>query len=289
MKRYQIIGWIWILLSCTWWSCQSEETIDWLVLYEDVKRNNVLLERNSEGLSRAFKAAHFPYDTYASMKTSDSIIEVKTSQSLKLIDTINLKISQVEKNQKAVQKILFQDKYLNTLQDYNHQLYSAIYPMIAEYDTASISLPIDKINRYESFKNASVDQSIYLLEQLKNDILFSKNIILNYLFYNKDPFDGNTYKDWIKPFSDAPKTSIPKGQNFETQIYCGEMERRDKLITMSVNNQKISVNKNIGYYKVKTNSIGIQEYKVSIRIKNPVTGKSDIYRRTFEYEVIEPK
>jgi gliding motility-associated protein GldM len=139
-----------------------------------------------------------------------------------------------------------------------------------------------------NFKQMPLAATLPILHKFKNDALSSEAAVLNYLL---GKVGGETVVlDQFTVVSAPKKSYIIKGEPFETEIFlsaaAGQSSKTD--IKLSVNGANLNVNEEgIANWKTVPGSVGVKKYTAKATVTNPVTGETDEYTNSFEFEVGE--
>ncbi len=78
---------------------------------------------------------------------------------------------------------------------------------------------------------------------------------------------------------------VKRGEYFKAEIFAVTYSRNFSTI-IRVNGNQIPVENGIGIYTIKTSSTGRKKFTVRISVTNPLTRKTESYRKEFIYDVI---
>ena len=86
------------------------------------------------------------------------------------------------------------------------------------------------------------------------------------------------------------KTYVINGETFKTDVFLSASASAESNtgIGIKVNGQSLPVNaEGRAEFSMAARGVGKKSYTVEASITNPVTGKTDVYNRTYEFEVGE--
>ncbi|MBK8737116.1 MAG: hypothetical protein IPL98_14885 [Saprospiraceae bacterium] len=121
-----------------------------------------------------------------------------------------------------------------------------------------------------------------------NDAKASENAVLNHM--SKKLGGTDVVLDKFTVISSPKKSYIIKGESFETTISmaASTSSSTNTKVSLSVNGASLPVNKDgEAAWKTTPGDVGVKKYTAVASVFNPVTNKSETYKREFEYEVGE--
>ncbi|HHB78333.1 MAG TPA: gliding motility protein GldM [Saprospiraceae bacterium] len=123
-----------------------------------------------------------------------------------------------------------------------------------------------------------------MLSKFELDAKSSTTSILNYVF-NK--VVGEEVKfDKFQPVISATKGYVIAGDKYEAEIFLSAFSSQNAGGTkISVNGTPLKVKDGKATYTTTPSTTGVKKYNVSISVTNPLTKKTETYKKTFEYEV----
>lgn len=124
-----------------------------------------------------------------------------------------------------------------------------------------------------------------LLSKFQNDARTSSASIVSFLAKQIGATDIKF--DTFEPVASAKKNYLLKGEKFEAEVFLGAFSKQAS-IGVSVNGSSLPVKNGKATYTAQATGVGEKKYSVSISIKNPSTGKTDVYKKDFFYEVGAP-
>ncbi len=184
--------------------------------------------------------------------------------------------------------------------DYNKAFLSLIDPDDREKQAKNITLVVDdetwKLNENNkpkswaqfNFSHMPLQATLPILNKFVNDARSSEGVVLNYLLGKT----GNTQEYVLDKFVviSAPKKAyVIKGEKYETELSLGASasDNSNTKITLRVNGQAIPVKDGVGKWTTNASAVGVKNYNVTASVFNPVTNKTEEFKKTFEYEVGE--
>jgi len=148
-------------------------------------------------------------------------------------------------------------------------------------DTSSLG---GKTWEESSFGRMPVAACYPILAKLQNDARTSEASIVNYLA-SKIGATTVTF-DKFQAVASAEKGYVIKGETYKAEIFLSAASSQAKP-SISVNGQSLPVKDGVAKYTATPGTIGEKSYTASITLKNPFTGKTDNFKKTFKYEVGE--
>ncbi len=137
-----------------------------------------------------------------------------------------------------------------------------------------------------NFKQMPVVATLPIFNKIKNDALASQSQILGYLA-QKAGGKSIVFNNF-KVVSAPKKSYIIKGEKFEADIFLAASSNNVKGLSVTVDGQSLSVDKEgTANYSKSTSSTGVKNYTAKISMTNPVTGEVTRVEQKFEYEVGE--
>ena len=137
-----------------------------------------------------------------------------------------------------------------------------------------------------NFDHMPVAAVLPMFSKFQNDAKTSETALLNY-FAEKAKGTKITF-DSFEPVVSAKKGYVIKGEKYEAEVFLSASSKQNSGNTkISVNGSSLSVKDGKGKYEVSTSSTGTKKYTVSISVTNPLTKKTESFKKEFEYEVGE--
>lgn len=94
--------------------------------------------------------------------------------------------------------------------------------------------------------------------------------------------------DKFFPVLNAKKGYVIKGEKFDADVSLGAYSSEVKDVSITINGQRINLGADgVGKFSETANQYGKRVLNLSATVKNPLTGKTDTGKATFEYEVGE--
>jgi len=140
-----------------------------------------------------------------------------------------------------------------------------------------------------TFGHMPLGATMPIFSKFKNDIKSSEAAVLNYLA-GKVGLTKEVVLDKFTVVSSPEKSYIIKGEKFKTDVFLSASAGSDSNtgISVSVNGRKLPTDKDgVATFEETASSLGKKKYTASASITNPVTGKTDTYKKEYEYEVGE--
>ena len=137
-----------------------------------------------------------------------------------------------------------------------------------------------------NFNQMPLAATMPIFEKLRNDAIATENAILNYYAKRIGTSDDIVLSEF-QVVSSPEKTYVISGEQFKTKVFlsasAGATSRAG--VSVRVNGQSLPVNNGVAEYAARASGTGVKKYNAAITVTNPVTGKSETYEETFEYEV----
>ena len=140
-----------------------------------------------------------------------------------------------------------------------------------------------------TFGHMPLGATMPIFSKFKNDIKSSEAAVLNYLA-SKVGLTKEVVLDKFRVVSAPEKSYIIKGEKYKAEVFLSAAAGSDSNtgISISVNGRKLSTNKDgVATFEETAGGLGKKKYEAVASITNPVTGETDRYKQTFEYEVGE--
>jgi gliding motility-associated protein GldM len=133
------------------------------------------------------------------------------------------------------------------------------------------------------FKQMPVAAVFPLLGKMQSDAKSSATAVLNFC---ANKVGGEDIKfDAFKPAISAPKGYVIRGEKYSADIFLSAYSTQADNISISVNGNGLPLKEGVAHYETTASGLGSQKYKVSINVKNPLTGEVKNYSQDFEFEV----
>ena len=121
-----------------------------------------------------------------------------------------------------------------------------------------------------------------------NDAKASENAVLNYLSGKLGGKD--VVLDKFTVISSPKKSYVIKGEPFETEISLAASTSGSSAtkVSLSVNGSSLPVNSDgVASWKTTAGEVGIKKFNAVASVFNPVTNKTETFKKEFEFEVGE--
>jgi gliding motility-associated protein GldM len=137
-----------------------------------------------------------------------------------------------------------------------------------------------------NFGHMPVAAVLPMFSKFQNDAKTSETALLNF-FAEKAKGTKVTF-DSFEPVVSAKKGYIIKGEKYSADVFLSASSKQNSGGTrISVNGSSLRVTDGKAKYEVSTSSTGTKKYNVSISVTNPLTKKTESFKKEFEYEVGE--
>jgi gliding motility-associated protein GldM len=186
----------------------------------------------------------------------------------------------------------------NKILEYRTKFLSLIDDSLRTNMEAEISLNIDdetwkhSKNKHSweefTFKQMPLGACLPIFTKFINDAKSSENAVLNH--FSKKLGGEDVVLDKFTVISSPKKNYVIKGEPFETSISLAASTSKatSTKINLTVNGSNLSVNdEGEATWKTVPGDVGVKKYTAVASVTNPVTGKTDTYKREFEFEVGE--
>ena len=133
------------------------------------------------------------------------------------------------------------------------------------------------------FRQMPVAACFPILGKIQSDAKASSSAVLNYCL--KQVAGEDIKFDAFQPAISAPKGYVIAGEKYEADVFLSAYSTNADNISISVDGRSLPIKDGIAKYETGTSSTGTKTYKVSINVKNPLTGEVKNYPKDFQYEV----
>jgi gliding motility-associated protein GldM len=123
-----------------------------------------------------------------------------------------------------------------------------------------------------------------------NDTKNSEAAVLNYLANKVGLTKDDVVLDKFRVVAAPKKAYILKGETYEADVFLSAAAGKDSKtsIVISVNGSRLPTDaEGIARYKATGAALGAKKYSATATVTNPASGKTDVYKSEFEYEVGE--
>lgn len=121
-----------------------------------------------------------------------------------------------------------------------------------------------------------------IITKFQTDAKNSESAVINYL---ASKIGSTVIKfDEFQPVASAEKSYVIEGDKFSADIFLSASSKQASY-SVRVNGSSLSVKDGVAKYSTTARGTGEKSYKVDISLKNPFTGKTDNFNKTFKYEV----
>lgn len=133
------------------------------------------------------------------------------------------------------------------------------------------------------FRQMPVAACFPILGKIQSDAKASSSAVLNYCL--KKVAGEDIKFDAFQPAISAPKGYVIAGEKYEADIFLSAYSTNADNISISVDGRTLPLKDGVAKYEVMTSTTGVKSYKVTINVKNPLTGEVKTYSKDFQYEV----
>lgn len=133
------------------------------------------------------------------------------------------------------------------------------------------------------FKQMPVAAVFPILGKLQSDAKNSATAILN--FCAKKVGGEDIKFDRFTPAVSAEKSYVISGDRYVADVFLSAFSSSADNISINVGGSNLPLKDGIARYETSTSGVGERTYKVSINVKNPLTGQTENFSKDFKYEV----
>ncbi len=133
------------------------------------------------------------------------------------------------------------------------------------------------------FKQMPVAALFPVLGKMQSDSKSSATAVMNWAAKQMGEVDIKF--DAFEPAYSAEKNYVIAGEKFAADIFLSAYSTTADNVSISVNGQSIAVKEGKAHYEATASGLGEKPFKVSINVKNPLTGEVKNYTKEFKYEV----
>ncbi len=140
-----------------------------------------------------------------------------------------------------------------------------------------------------NFDHMPLQATLPLFSKFINDVKSTESAALNYLA-TKVGTTTDVVLDKFTVVSAPQKSYVIKGEQYKADVFLSAFAGADSKtgIKISVDGRSLPVdNDGIATYTANANTVGVKRYNAIATITNPVTGETQTFKKTFEYEVGE--
>ncbi len=181
------------------------------------------------------------------------------------------------------------DKFLTFIDEEDKAKFAAELPINIDEEAWTKSPHAKKDWSDFTFGHMPLGATMPIFTKFKNDVKSSEAAVLNYLA-GKVGLTKEVVLDKFRVVSAPEKSYIIKGEKFKSEVFLSAAAGADSNtgISISVNGRKLPTNKEgVATFEETAGGLGKKKYEAVASITNPVTGETDRYKQTFEYEVGE--
>lgn len=133
------------------------------------------------------------------------------------------------------------------------------------------------------FKQMPVAAVFPVLGKMQSDSKNAYSAVLNYV---AKKVGGEDIKfDKFTPAVSADKSYVIQGEKYAADVFLSAFSTKADNVSISVNGSNLPMKEGIARYETSTSGLGERTYKVSINVKNPLTGQTENFSKEFKYEV----
>ncbi len=133
------------------------------------------------------------------------------------------------------------------------------------------------------FKQMPVAAVFPILGKMQSDAKNSATAILN--FCAKKVGGEDIKFDRFTPAVSAEKSYVISGDRYVADVFLSAFSSSADNISINVGGSNLPLKDGIARYETSTSGVGERTFKVSINVKNPLTGQTENFSKDFKYEV----
>ena len=133
------------------------------------------------------------------------------------------------------------------------------------------------------FKQMPVAAVFPILGKMQSDAKNSATAILN--FCAKKVGGEDIKFDRFTPAVSAEKSYVISGDRYVADVFLSAFSSSADNISINVGGSNLPLKDGIARYETSTSGVGERTFKVSIKVKNPLTGQTENFSKDFKYEV----
>ncbi|MFZ1456958.1 MAG: GldM family protein [Saprospiraceae bacterium] len=219
--------------------------------------------------------------------TTDGIKELKGKRDYAA--TTRLLVDKKEGEKLKTKMLELKDKYLNLIDEADRKEFANKIAINIDEETWKKSTNKKENWADFTFGHMPLGACMPIFSKFNNDVKSSEAAVLNYLA-GKVGLTSEVVLNKFRVVSAPKKSYIINGEQFETEVFLSASadQNSNTGIRISVNGANLPLNpEGAAKWTQKANGIGVKKYEAVASVTNPVTGKTDTYRQTFEFEVGE--
>ncbi len=148
------------------------------------------------------------------------------------------------------------------------------------------ALPADTKSKSWSefkFKQMPVAALFPVLGKMQSDSKSSASSIMNWCAEQMGKVEIKF--DAFQPAISPEKSYIIQGERYVADVFLSAYSTSADNVSINVGGSNLAVKDGVARYETGTSGVGERSYKVSINVKNPLTGEVKNYSKDFKYEV----
>lgn len=203
--------------------------------------------------------------------------------------TTRLMVNSGKGEELKAKMIEFRDQYLALIDEGERAEYASKFPINIDDDSWKKSANPKKNWADFTFGHMPLGAVMPIFSKFTNDIKSSEALVLNYLA-GKVGLTDDIVLSKFRVVSAPQKSYVIKGEKFETDIFLSAAadNTSNTGIRITVNGGNVPLDKDGNARWVATaGEVGVKKYEAAAAVSNPVTGETNVYKQTFEYEVGE--
>jgi gliding motility-associated protein GldM len=133
------------------------------------------------------------------------------------------------------------------------------------------------------FKQMPVAALFPMMGKLQSDAKSSATAVMN---WSAEKMNAQAIVfDAFQPAFSAEKSYVIAGEKFSADIFLSAFSTTADNVSISVNGSGLPLKDGIAHFEQTASGLGEKPFKVSINVKNPLTGEVKNYSKDFKYEV----
>ena len=133
------------------------------------------------------------------------------------------------------------------------------------------------------FKQMPVAAIFPVLGKMQSDGKSSTSAVMNWCAEQMGKVDIKF--DNFAPAVSAEKSYVISGDKYAADVFLSAYSSSADNVSISVNGANLATKDGVARYETGTSGVGERNFKVSINVKNPLTGEVKNYSKEFKYEV----
>lgn len=137
----------------------------------------------------------------------------------------------------------------------------------------------------DNFKGKTIEETYVSLTQCQNQVNLSTAAVLKFISEQMGKLEL-TY-DKFEVIAQSQKPYVLLGETYESEIALGAYSSQAKF-SVSVEGHSLPITDGKARFSTRAASVGEKNYSAKISVVNPLTGETETFTKTFNYEVGQP-